>query len=228
MIKIYISTFILSALYLLGFPAQMHTAAASYIQNSSVSGERYSPKQCRQSAIALAKKKPGQSETAESKALYKIWSSASCREYRDSVAFNVEPEMRDIDAMLKKNGIDIDTELSARVAECPDSVAKEWAKATAKMRSKNTIEGMLARCRHNARIELYAKAINKFNLDRQSPDEIEAAKRRHQIRMNEYEKKKKEWAAKIIADRAEYERKYAEWQKAVRLCRAGNSSYCKK
>lgn len=211
----------------------MTVPAAQSRQTSEAQAGGYSANQCELAKSWLVETQGRSANQAENANQYAIWSSPDCVAYRKPRELDVTPAMRKTAALLKENGIDIEAAMPAKIVECRAKAPAALLAIPVSERATITTEEIAATCVLNARTELYAQALNELNAKRQQKfakdtAEYERLKQERAEKLAENERIKKDQADKLAAYHADYERRMAEWRRAVALCKQGKREYCAK
>ena len=121
--------------------------------------------------------------------------------------------------MLRDEGIDIDVRMAEVPQWCRNKVARDIA-----MGATGDRQSLQEDCVVQRQLVVYTQAIEDMNEARSNS--YERSVQQHREEVAALERQEQERQRKIAADKADYERRMAEWRRAVRLCNEGKREYC--
>jgi hypothetical protein len=225
--------FPISAVLLLASSVAAPLPAVPFAAAAQSGAAKYSASQCESAKDWLVATQGRSPDRAENERQYAIWSSADCVALRQPHDLDVTPDIAKTEALLRKNGIDVEARMPAKIAACRENAPAALLAIPLRERAKMTLDQVTATCILNARTNLYAEALNALNAQRREKFALDQAEyerlmRARDAQLAENDRIVKDQQAAVAASQAEYEQKMAEWRRAVALCKKGKREYCAK
>jgi hypothetical protein len=154
--------------------------------------------------------------------------SKPCVALRNASAFDVRGGMDEMTRTLRDEGVDIESFLRPRLAECPRSVDAQMREPVPENRPRPIRSELRERCEENARVAAYSDGVNELYRLRQERFANENAAFEGELRRidRETNEAQKAYEQQVEQDRADYEARMADWRRRVALCESGQTEYC--